>query len=65
MQGTVKWFNNRKGYGFITADEKDVFVHYSQITQDGYKVLNKDENVEFDIGHAEDGREIAINVRTI
>ena len=48
MQGKVKWFNAEKGFGFIDRGEgKDVFVHYSQIEQDGYKSLNEGELVEF------------------
>lgn len=51
MQGTVKWFNSSKGYGFIQSDEieKDVFVHYSVIEGDGYKSLTEGEAVEFEI----------------
>jgi len=51
MQGTVKWFNSSKGYGFIESDEidKDVFVHYSVIEGDGYKSLTEGEAVEFEI----------------
>ena len=46
--GTVKWFNNRKGYGFIEQDTgTDVFVHYSAISGDGFKTLQEGENVEF------------------
>ena len=49
-QGTVKWFNNSKGYGFITAEDgKDVFVHYSAIGGDGYKSLKEGDKVEFEI----------------
>jgi CspA family cold shock protein len=49
--GTVKWFNNEKGYGFIaTADgSKDVFCHFSAIVGDGYKSLNEGDEVEFDV----------------
>jgi len=48
--GTVKWFNNSKGYGFITADDgTDVFVHHSDIQGDGFKSLDEGEAVEFDI----------------
>lgn len=54
-KGTVKWFNNAKGYGFINDEKdpkKDIFVHYSQIVQDGYKTLREGEEVEFiDIYH--------------
>jgi CspA family cold shock protein len=49
-QGTVKWFNESKGYGFITADSgKDVFVHYSAIQQDGFKTLAEGQRVSFEI----------------
>jgi len=50
MQGTVKWFNAEKGYGFITPDggEKDVFVHFSAIDQRGYRKLEDGDRVEFD-----------------
>jgi CspA family cold shock protein len=49
-QGTVKWFNNEKGYGFISRDSgDDVFVHHSAIQGDGFKTLNEGDNVEFDV----------------
>ncbi len=49
-QGTVKWFNEAKGYGFITADSgNDVFVHYSAIQQDGFKTLAEGQRVSFEI----------------
>lgn len=51
MRGTVKWFNNQKGYGFITVDGsgKDIFVHYSGLVEEGYKSLEEGQRVEFDI----------------
>ena len=53
-QGTVKWFNESKGYGFITADEgKDVFVHYSAILGDGFKTLAEGQKVSFEIVNGE------------
>jgi CspA family cold shock protein len=50
MTGTVKWFNAEKGYGFITTEEgSDLFVHYSQIRKDGFKTLEENEAVQFDV----------------
>ena len=50
-QGSVKWFNNAKGYGFIQVDgvDEDIFVHYSSILEDGFKTLKADESVEFEL----------------
>ena len=49
-QGTVKWFNSEKGYGFIAQDGgEDVFVHYSAIQMDGYKALDEGQRVEFEV----------------
>lgn len=59
-QGTVKWFNESKGYGFITADEgKDVFVHFSAIQGEGFKTLNEGQKVTFDIVNGEKGPQAA------
>ncbi len=50
MRGRVKWFNNEKGYGFIEYKEnEDIFVHYSAISQDGYKTLSEGQFVEFNL----------------
>jgi CspA family cold shock protein len=50
MEGTVKWFNNAKGYGFIGRDDgPDVFVHYSAIVEDGYRTLDERDRVRFEI----------------
>lgn len=66
MTGKVKWFNNQKGYGFITSEEgKDVFVHYSSILMDGRKSLNEGDIVEFEIGEGTTGREQAVNVKIV
>jgi len=57
-RGKVKWFNNQKGYGFITRDDgKDVFVHYSAITGDGYKTLNEGQEVEFEVTQGPKGEQ--------
>ena len=61
-KGTVKWFNNQKGYGFITPESgNDVFVHHSAIQGDGYKSLNEGDNVEFEIQQGPKGEQ-AVNV---
>jgi CspA family cold shock protein len=50
MNGTVKWFNSEKGYGFITADDgREVFAHFSNIMEDGYKSLDEGQAVSFEI----------------
>jgi CspA family cold shock protein len=57
-EGTVKWFNNRKGYGFIaTEEEGDIFVHHSAIVKEGdeYATLNENDKVEFEITQGEKG----------
>lgn len=63
--GTVKWFNNAKGYGFILSDEggEDLFAHYSTITMDGYKTLKAGQTVSFDITQGAKGLH-AINIST-
>jgi len=59
-QGTVKWFNSEKGFGFITQDGgADVFVHFSAITGDGYKELKENQRVEFDVTDGPKGPQAA------
>jgi len=54
--GTVRWFNPRKGYGFIDDGKgKDIFVHYSNIASDGYKTLSEGDSVTFDVVEGEKG----------
>jgi CspA family cold shock protein len=63
--GTVKFFNNEKGYGFISRpDGEDVFVHYSNIEGDGYRSLEEGQEVEFEVGAGRKGEE-AKSVRAI
>jgi CspA family cold shock protein len=56
-QGTVKWFNSEKGYGFITPDDgsKDLFVHFSEIQGTGYRSLDEGQKVEFEVGQGQKG----------
>ena len=64
-QGTVKWFNNDKGYGFISqSDGEDVFVHFSAIQAEGYKSLEEGQAVEFEVTQGPKGKQAA-NVRPI
>jgi len=55
IKGTVRWFNNTRGYGFIAPDDgsRDIFVHYSNVQMDGYKTLLEGQAVEFEIGEIE------------
>jgi cold shock protein len=64
--GTVKWFNNGKGYGFISRDEDlgDVFVHYSAIEGDGFRSLSEGQRVEFAVEEGTKGPQ-AVNVTTL
>ncbi|MGA3114854.1 MAG: cold shock domain-containing protein [Syntrophobacteraceae bacterium] len=54
-QGTVKWFNDQKGYGFITGGSKDYFVHHSDILGVGFKSLSEGDEVEFEVTQAAKG----------
>ena len=63
--GTVKWFNERKGYGFIVPDDggDDLFVHHSEIQSEGRASLDEGQKVEYEIGKGEKDRPCAIQVR--
>jgi CspA family cold shock protein len=64
-QGTVKWFSNEKGYGFIEREQgEDVFVHFSAIAMDGYKSLTEGQRVEFEVVQGQKGLQAA-NVTAI
>lgn len=65
--GTVKWFSNVKGYGFVNTDEDteaDIFAHFSAIEMDGYKKLTSGQKIEFDINESPEGLQ-ARNIRSI
>ena len=65
MTGKVKWFDGKKGYGFITAENgKEIFVHFSGIAKDGFKSLNEGQAVEFEVGSGAKGEQ-AINVTVV
>lgn len=64
MKGTVKWFNDSKGYGFIRRSSgEDVFVHHSAIVADGFRTLAEGEEVEFELHETEKGQTAANVVR--
>ena len=65
-QGTVKWFNGEKGFGFITPEDgsKDLFVHFSAINGSGYRSLDENQAVEFDVTQGDKGPQ-ATNVRVL
>ncbi|WP_448375389.1 cold shock domain-containing protein [Fervidobacterium sp.] len=60
MKGTVKWFDAKKGYGFITKEDgEDIFVHFSAIQVDGFKTLKEGDKVEFDVQNGAKGPQAA------
>lgn len=66
MNGTVKWFDSKKGYGFINGDDgKEYFVHWSQLKMDGYRELEENDIVEFDIGRGPNCKKQAVKVKPI
>lgn len=65
MKGTVKWFNNQKGYGFISDENgKDVFVHFSGLEMEGYKTVEEGQAVEFEVADGAKGPQ-AIHVKRV
>lgn len=65
MTGKVKWFDSKKGYGFILPDEGgEIFVHYTGIVAEGFKALTEGQRVEFEIGGNEKGQQ-AVNVTVV
>ncbi len=64
--GTVKWFNNAKGYGFVLAQDsgEDLFIHYSSIQMDGYKSLKAGQEIEYDVQEGPKGKH-AVNIRHV
>jgi len=65
MRGTVKWFSEKKGYGFITAEDgKDVFVHFSAIDSEGFRTLDEGQEVEFEVTSGPKGLQ-ASNVKRV
>jgi CspA family cold shock protein len=65
VKGTVKWFNDKKGYGFLTGEDgNDVFVHFKAILSDGFKTLNEGQAVEFEVENSPKGLQ-AKNVKPL
>ena len=65
MRGKVKWFNNEKGYGFIKTDDgKDVFFHYSELKMEGFKTVDANQIVEFELIETEKGQR-AVNITIV
>jgi cold shock protein len=65
-EGKVKWFDSKKGYGFVsnTSDDKDYFVHFSEIQSDSFKTLEEGQKITFEIGESAKGA-VAKNVKTL
>ena len=65
LKGTVKWFNDEKGFGFISAEDgNDYFAHFSQIKKEGFKTLNEGDEVTFEITQSDKGPQ-ASNIETV
>ena len=66
MKGTVKWFDTKKGFGFITNENgEDTFVHYSDIAQEGFKTSEEGQEVSYEIEATDKGRDKAVNVTVL
>lgn len=59
LTGKVKWFNNKKGYGFIEHNDEDVFVHYRQVQVDGFRTLREGQEVEYEVNRGPKGLQAA------
>ena len=65
MEGKVKWFDSKKGYGFIITEEgKEIFVHYTGIVKEGFKALNEGQLVTYEVGNGDKGEQ-AVNVQIV
>ncbi|HOU28720.1 MAG TPA: cold shock domain-containing protein [Thermoleophilia bacterium] len=65
-EGTVKWFNAAKGYGFISREDgDDLFVHFREIQMDGFRTLDEGDHVSFDVTEGQNGKMQASNVRKV
>lgn len=65
MKGTVKWFDSKKGYGFIIAEDgKEIFVHYTGIIKEGFKTLSEGQLVEYELGNGDKGEQ-AVDVTVV
>ena len=64
-RGRVKWFSEEKGYGFIEGEEEDFLVHYTEIVGDGFRTLEKDSEVEFEVVEDRRGRKQAAGVEVV
>ncbi len=65
MEGKVKWFDSKKGYGFIIAEDgKEIFVHYTGIVKEGFKSLNEGQLVTYEVGSGDKGEQ-AVNVQLV
>jgi cold shock protein len=64
-RGRVKWFSEEKGYGFIEGEEEDFLVHYTEIVGEGFRTLEEDSEVEFEVVEDRRGRKLAVGVEVV